>query len=174
MRDVDGVRMVGHGGTTNGHHSDFHMVPERNFAVISMTNCGPNGPQLNDEVSKWALESYLGVIDKDPEPILLSDEQLAPYLGDYETIAATVHIVADKGRLLFDVKIKPEMAKVLQEQGEEIPEQPPVPVALLPGDGDRNIVVDGPAKGMKGYFRRNGAGEVDGAHFGGRLATRVK
>src|SRR5260221_1500977 len=33
MRDVDGVRLVGHGGTTNGHHSDFTTVPERGFAI---------------------------------------------------------------------------------------------------------------------------------------------
>ncbi|MEY2473798.1 MAG: hypothetical protein QOK28_3127, partial [Actinomycetota bacterium] len=42
MRDVpDGdstVRIVGHGGTTNGQHSEFLMVPERDFGIISMTN----------------------------------------------------------------------------------------------------------------------------------------
>jgi hypothetical protein len=45
---------------------------------------------------------------------------------------------------------------------------------MLPGEGDRYIVVDGPAKGMKGYFTRGDSGEVTAAHVGGRLATRVK
>src|SRR3954451_18576033 len=74
LRDVDGARIVMHGGTTNGQYSDFLMVPERNFAVISMTNCGPNGSQLNDLIVKWALEHYVGIVDKDPEPVLLTDE----------------------------------------------------------------------------------------------------
>src|SRR5262249_41385818 len=65
------VRLVGHGGTTNGQHSSFEMVPERDFAIITMTNCGPNGPQFNDAVIKWALETYLGVVEADPEPVLL-------------------------------------------------------------------------------------------------------
>ena len=37
LRDIEGVRVVGHGGTTNGQYSEFFMVPERNFALISMT-----------------------------------------------------------------------------------------------------------------------------------------
>jgi hypothetical protein len=44
---------------------------------------------------------------------------------------------------------------------------------MLPGDGDRYIVPEGPAKGMKGYFSRGADGTIDGVHLGGRLATRV-
>ena len=32
LRDVDGVRLVGHGGTTNGQRSAFVMIPERDTA----------------------------------------------------------------------------------------------------------------------------------------------
>ncbi|HEU5033259.1 MAG TPA: serine hydrolase domain-containing protein [Mycobacteriales bacterium] len=174
MRDIDGVRVVGHGGTTNGQHSEFVTVPERGFALVSLTNCGPNGPELNDALQKWAFEHYLGLIDKEPEPISLTAEQLAPYTGRYETIAATVEITIDGGRLLANVQIKPEMAAVLRESGEDVPEeQPPVPLALLSEDGDNYVVPEGPGKGMKGYFARGADGTVDGVHVGGRLATRV-
>jgi CubicO group peptidase (beta-lactamase class C family) len=174
MRDVDGVRVVGHGGTTNGQHSEFVTVPERGFALISMTNCGPNGPELNDALQKWAFEHYLGLIDKEPEPVSLTAEQLAPYTGRYETIAATVDISVDGGRLLASVQMKPEMAAVLRESGEDVPdEQPPIPLALLSADGDNYVVPEGPGKGMKGYFTRGEDGTVNGAHVGGRLATRV-
>jgi hypothetical protein len=72
------------------------------------------------------------------------------------------------------VSIKPEMLAVLREQGEDVPEdQPPVPLALIAGDGDQYIVPEGPAKGMRGYFSRNADGKVDGVHLGGRLASRV-
>jgi hypothetical protein len=70
--------------------------------------------------------------------------------------------------------VKPELIEQLIEAGEEPPEDPPpFQVGLLPGDGDRYIITDGPAKGMKGYFSRNADGEVDGLHVGGRQMTRI-
>jgi CubicO group peptidase (beta-lactamase class C family) len=174
LRDVDGVRLVGHGGTTNGQLSSFVMVPDRDFAVTVLTNCAPNGSQLHHELERWALEEYVGVIDKDPEPVEMSVAELTPYTGRFETIAATCDISFDGSGLLVKVQPKPEMVKILREAGEENPEeQPPIPLGLLPGDGDRYIVTGGPAKGMKGYFVRGGDGSVEAVHMGGRIATRT-
>lgn len=175
LRDVDGVRLVGHGGTMNGQHSQFLMVPERDFGIISMTNCGPNGPMFNDALTKWALETYLGITETDPEPLTLGDAALAEFTGSYETVAIDVTITADAGRLLIQADPKPETRKVLLEEGTDPSEleQPPIPIGMLPGDGDRYIVTDGPAKGMKGYFTRGADGTITGAHIGGRMATRL-
>jgi hypothetical protein len=164
---------VSHGGTTIGQYSDFVMVPERGFAVTSMTNCGPNGSQLNHLLVTWALEQYLGVVESEPEPVRLPAEQLAPYCGRFETIAATVDITPDDGRLSAKVSIKPQMAEVLRASGEEVDDQPPILLAVLATDRDRYVVDEGPAKGMKGYFSRDAGGAVDGVHLGGRLATRT-
>ncbi|MDP9101782.1 MAG: beta-lactamase family protein [Actinomycetota bacterium] len=175
LKDVGGVRLVSHGGTTNGQHSAFVLVPERQFAITSMTNCGPNGPQLNDAVLAWALEHYLGVVEPDPLPVTLSDAELAPYTGTYETIAASVDVAADAGRLVLRVQIKPGALAALTEAGEEAADaQPPIPVGLISGAGDRYIVPDGPAKGMRGYFARNEQGEIVGVHLGGRMAEKVR
>jgi hypothetical protein len=149
------------------------MVPERGFAIISLTNCGPNGPELNEQLWKWALQSYLDVTVAEPQAIRLPDSELEPYTGRFETIAATLDITAHDGRLLAAVSIKPAMAAVLREQGEEVPEQPPFPLAILEDNRDRYVVDAGPGKGMKGYFRRTADGSVDAVHMGGRLATRV-
>lgn len=175
LKDVGDVRLVGHGGTTNGQYSNFTMVPAHNFAYISMTNTGPTGSQLNHALEKWALEHYVGLTDVEPEQLDLSDAALAAYVGRFETIAATVDIRGEGGRLLAQISIKPEMAAALREQGEELPEeeQPPIPLAILAGDGDQYVVSEGPAKGMRGYFSRDAAGKVQGVHIGGRLATRV-
>ena len=173
LGEVDGVGTVSHGGTTNGQHSDFTLVPERGFGVISMTNCGPNGPQLNHKLVRWALERFLGLSQAEPEPVRLPDAELAPYTGRFETIAALVEITAVEGRLSAQVTIKPEMAAALRESGEEVPEQPPIVLAILAGTPDRYVVDEGDAKGMKGYFTRAGDGGVDGVHLGGRLATRT-
>ena len=157
LRDVDGVRVVGHGGDTVGQHSTFDMVPERQFAVVGLTNCGPNGNQFLDELGRWALETYLGIVERDPEPLALGDEQLADYVGMYETVAAVATITRDddNGGLILVAEIKPE---ALEKLAEEAPENPPFPLGILPGPGDRYIVTDGPAKGMKGYFVRSADG----------------
>jgi CubicO group peptidase (beta-lactamase class C family) len=179
MRDIphgDGtVRLVGHGGDTIGQHSSFEMVPERDFAVITMTNCGPNGGVFNEAVVKWALEHYLGIVEVDPEPVLLGDDALAEFCGHYETVAVDVYITSQTGHLIINVEMKPETAKALKEDGatDDDLNQPPIPIGLLPGDGDRYIVVDGPAKGMKGYFARDAAKAIKGAHIGGRMAVKL-
>jgi len=174
LRDVAGLRLVTHGGTTVGQHSEFVMAPEHDLALISMTNCGPNGPRLNDQLLSWALEQYLGVTEKEPVPVRLSDEALARYVGTYETIVVLCEISAKDGQLAANMRVKPEMAQTLREAGQDPDEpQPELPLGMLSEDGDRYIITDGPAKGMKGYFSRDAAGTVDGVHLGGRLATKV-
>src|SRR5207237_1950706 len=70
LRDIDGVRIVGHGGSANGQFAELLIVPERNFAVVALSNAGPDGGlAFNRAVVRWALEHYLGVIDRDPEPL---------------------------------------------------------------------------------------------------------
>jgi hypothetical protein len=167
------VKLVFHGGTTNGQLSAFLMVPEKDFAIISMTNCSPNGEQFNEELVRWALEEYVGVVDRDPEPVLLDAADLAPYTGRYETISMTADVTAKDGGLVIAVEVKPEAAEKLIEEGEEPPELAPFNMGMLPGEGDRYITTDGPYKGMKGYFVRDAAGNVEAMHLGGRLATRT-
>lgn len=173
LRDVDGVRIVGHGGDTIGQHSSFEMIPEKDFAVAVMTNCGPNGSQLKEDLVKWVFREYVGVEDRDPEPVDLPHEQLQQYGGRYETIAAICDLVPKDGGLIIQIEIKKETLEQLIEAGEEVPETPDIPLKLLPGEGDRYIVSDGPAKGMKGYFVRGPSGAIEGIHVGGRLATRT-
>jgi len=173
LGEVAGTKTVSHGGTTNGQHSEFRMVPERGFALISMTNAGPSGPKLNEKLWAWALEHYLGLVDVELVPTRLPDAELAPYTGRFETIAAIVDITPQDGRLSAHVTIKPEMAAVLAEQGEELPEQPPILLAIVEGYADRYVVDEGDGEGMKGYFRRAEDGSVDAVHLGGRLATRT-
>ncbi|MGH2443154.1 MAG: serine hydrolase domain-containing protein, partial [Chloroflexota bacterium] len=175
LRDVEGVRLVGHGGDTNGQHSAFTMAPERGFAVASLTNCGPNGSEFNDLIVKWALEEYIGVVQRDPEPVAMSDADLAKYTGVYETIAVVCTVVVHESGLALTPEMKPEVRAQLREAGEEIPEETVTyQLGMLAGPGDRYVVSEGAAKGMTGYFARNTSGLVDRVHVGGRLATRVE
>jgi CubicO group peptidase (beta-lactamase class C family) len=173
LKDMDGVRLVGHGGTTNGQYSDFTMVPERGFAFISMTNSGPNGAEMNHTLQKWALEHYLSLTEPEPVPVDAPAEVLDEYVGRYETVAVVCDISRDGGRLMVKVDVKPEAAAALREVGEDPEDQPPIPIALIEGRPDQFVVPEGPAKGMLGYFARGLGGPVTGIHLGGRLASRI-
>lgn len=171
IKDIDGVQMVGHGGSTNGQRAAFQMVPERDFAVVVLTNSAPNGAQLHEAVVKWSLERYLGVVQRDPEPLTLTEDQLAEYTGDYESIGSILHVTLEEGRLLVKAEPSPEaLARIRERGGEEPEEQPSSPIAILAND--RYVLASGPAKGARGFFTRDDAGAVTGINLGGRLATR--
>jgi CubicO group peptidase (beta-lactamase class C family) len=170
LRDIDGARIVGHGGTMIGQHSSFEMVPAANFAVTSLSNSGPNGPEFNEEIVRWALESYIGVTWRDPEPVVVGDAVLAEYVGTYETIAAICHVTAAGGFLKLNLEYRPE---VLEQLGEEAQEPPPFVLGLLDETGDQYVVTEGPGKGMRGFFQRGASGRIEGLHVGGRMAKRV-
>jgi len=36
LREIDGVQAIGHGGSSNGQFAELLIVPERNFAVVSI------------------------------------------------------------------------------------------------------------------------------------------
>ena len=97
--------------------------------IVGLTNCGPNGNQFLDELGRWALEAYLGIVERDPEPLALGAEQLADYAGTYETVAAiaTITLDDDSGGLILKAEIKPETLAKLVEEGEEPPDEPAVP-----------------------------------------------
>jgi len=171
IKDIDSIRLVGHGGSTNGQRAAFQMVPARDFAVVVLTNSVPNGAQLHVAVVKWALERYLGIVEPEPEPITLTEEELAEYVGDYFAIGTVAHLTVQEGRLLVKTEPTEEALARMREQGREEPEeQPAAGIAILADN--KYVFTDGPAKGMRGYFVRDDAGTLTGINLGGRLATR--
>ena len=170
MRDIDGTRVVFHGGSTAGQLSYFEMVPERSFAMTSLTNCAPVGDAFNDEIMRWTFESYLGLDMRNPEPLVLPDDVLADYVGTYDSIAVVYTLELTAQGLMLSYVEDPE---ALAELGEDASDEAPEPIGILSGDADRYIVLAGSAKGMRGYFTRDANGRVSGLHVGGRYATRV-
>ena len=167
MEDVGGVRVVGHSGSTPGQASDLRMVPARDFAVSVLTNLQPYGAQLYTEMIVWALERFLGVVEKREEALMLSDAELEQYVGSYETIRSWLHVSCVDGGL--QVIGEPKERDPMRENDPSQPEA--FPISLLPED--RFVLSSGGYAGMKGYFARDQAGLVTGINFGGRLATRA-
>ncbi|MEU6665273.1 hypothetical protein [Streptomyces sp. NPDC046727] len=84
LREVDGVRTIGHGGSGNGQFADRVIVPERDFAVVALA-AGPDGYVLIQAVARWALEHCLGLIERDPEPIAHDEQRAREVAGRYES-----------------------------------------------------------------------------------------
>jgi CubicO group peptidase (beta-lactamase class C family) len=59
--DIQGVRVVGHGGSTSGFNNFVYRAPDRDLLFIILTNrAGNSCYDLAGEVMKWLLEQDLG------------------------------------------------------------------------------------------------------------------
>lgn len=171
LRDVNGVRTVGHGGSANGQFAELLLVPERNFAVVSLSNAGPGGIPFNQAVVRWALQTYLGLTERDPEPLPYDEARTREIIGSYENEYMTLTINTGGGTLTLDVRIKPEIRAAAKT--EPPPDLAPADIGLLPGEMDEYIVTNGSLKGQRGFFTRNESGAVVGVDLAGRLFKRV-
>ena len=171
LRDVDGVPTVGHAGSANGQFAELLIVPERNFAVMSMSNAGPDGIPFNQEIVRWALENYLGLVDRDPKPIPFDATRVREIVGKYENAMMTFTIDTVGDRFRLEVRIKPEIRATAEKEPPPDPE--PADFGLLPGNKDEYIITSGAFKGQRGFFTRDTSGAVVGVDLAGRLFSRV-
>ena len=170
LRDIDGVRAAGHGGTANGQFAELLTVPEQDFAVVSLANAGPDGLAFNQAVVRWALRTYLGVTDRDPVPVPYDEARVREVLGSYANDVMTITIGADGGRLWLAPLMQPEIRAAADS---DLPDHATFDVGLLPGDTDEYVITGGALRGHRGFFTRAPCGSVMGVDLGGRLFSRV-
>jgi CubicO group peptidase (beta-lactamase class C family) len=168
LRDVDGVRTVGHDGSMGSQFSALLMVPERKFAVVTASNASPDGLQLKQELVRWALEEYAGVRDPEPEPVA-DPVRAAELAGVYRSGPLDTKIRANGATLVVDLVPTPEAREQMAAQW---PEFPPFELGLL-ADGDRYVVLSGQFRGYSGVFTRDADGAIAGMDFVGRQHVRV-
>lgn len=170
LSEVGRERLVAHGGSTLGQYAGFAMVPERRFAIVSLTNAEPNGPRFNRLMRRWALEIYLGLSEPDPVHEPRTSEQLADYAGTYGTFSSTLTVSVNEDHLLLEQAATPELVEQL---GDDVDyHEPPIPLGMLAGPGDRYVVPSGSYAGAKGFFTRDADGRVSGIHDHGRFVPR--
>jgi CubicO group peptidase (beta-lactamase class C family) len=171
LREVDSVPTVGHGGSANGQFAELLTVPERDFAVVALSNAGPDGTNGNQAVVRWALETYLGVTDRDQPPLPYDPARARELVGNYEMDAMTATIATDGSRLRLEIRIKPEIRAAADK--ELPPDIEPSDLGLLPGDADEYVITSGALTGQRGFFTRDDRGTVVGVDLAGRFAKRV-
>jgi CubicO group peptidase (beta-lactamase class C family) len=109
VRDIDGVRAAGHGGTANGQFAELLIVPEHDFAVVSLANAGPDGLAFNQAVVRWALQNYLGVTDRGPRALASDVARASARLRRDEEELVTTTTGADGGRRWLAALMRPEI-----------------------------------------------------------------
>jgi len=164
IRDIDGVRIVQHGGGTNGQLSAFMFAPERDFALTILTNAD-RGSELNLEVTRWALQRYLGILEPEPVHLEQTAEELAAYAGRYVAPLSELDLVVRNGALVLET--------TFTDAGlgdEPRPSPPPSRVAFY--EDDKFVALEGPLKDTRGEFLRGADGRIAWLRLGGRIRRR--
>lgn len=171
LNEIGGVRTFGHGGSGNGQFSELLVVPEHGFAVVALSNCAPEGYQLNQDIVKWALEHYLSVVEETPEPVPYDAARNRDVVGRYEIDAMNLDVADDGEHLTLAVGIKPEIRAASDT---DMPQDyPAAAMGFLAEEGDDYIITEGGLKGQRGLFTRDANGAVTGIDIAGRLFGRV-
>jgi hypothetical protein len=163
------IQTIGHGGSGNGQFAELLIVPERNFAVVAVSNGGPDGYAVNQSIVRWALEHYLGLIDKDPEPLPYDETRALEAAGRYEIDAMNLDIATEGTRITLAVGIKPEIRAAATV--DMPPDYPPAAIGFLPND--EYIITEGGLTAQRGYFTRTPDNTITGVDLAGRLFTRT-
>ena len=124
--------------------------------------------RFNQAVVRWALEHYLGMADRDPEPL--------PYRrgarrGDGRRLRERRHDVHHHARTAPGCGWRSGSSRRSARRRTRScpPDSAPFEVGLLPGD--EYIVTSGGCTGQRGFFTRDASGAVTGVDLAGRLAT---
>lgn len=164
LREQGNLRIVQHGGATNGQMSAFVLVPDRRFAITALTNAN-RGAELGAEIVAWAMREVLSVAAPDPVPFIeLDDAALAPYIGHYSSPMSEIELFVRDG--VLQMQLTPKGAP-----GFEAPPPPP-PMRLAFRDPDHAVVLDPPAKDAPAEFLRDEGGSLVWLRYGGRIRRR--
>jgi CubicO group peptidase (beta-lactamase class C family) len=166
LTETGGIRFVGHGGGTIGQLALFTLAPERDFALVVLTNSG-RGNFVHQAVSRWAYRTKLGI--EEPEPTIeeRTVEDLAAYVGTYESPGNRYELRLGEGRLVLQANPKVALAAQFERKP---PLPPPAHVAFCAPD--RIVVLDGPTKDFQGEFLRDRDGAIEWLRIGGRIHRR--
>jgi CubicO group peptidase (beta-lactamase class C family) len=161
LREIDGVRTIEHHGDVAGQHSTVTVIPDRDTAIVVLTNSSPTGRELAERIVRRTLETRLGLVERLPEALLLSPDELAGYTGIYRTEGIELRVVLAGSSLIIWGTLSDDGMP-----GETLE----FPISMLPDE--KFLVVGGPFTGMTGAFTRE-ADTIVAVHHVGRLVPRA-
>jgi CubicO group peptidase (beta-lactamase class C family) len=167
IRDIDGIHLIGHSGSTDGHNSTLWMAPERKMALAVLTNLDP-GSFLCDDLKNWVLEHCLGIVQHERVPLKVTSDQLKEYVGRYVTppTGDLCELLLAEGSLLLK-QTPGDYSTVGYPPPDAVP-----PAHIILYAPDRFILTEGPSKGRTVEFLREETGQIAWLRLDGRIAIR--
>ena len=166
LSEIDDVAFVGHGGGTIGQLALFMLAPERGFGLIVLTNSA-RGNFVHEAVSRWAYRARLGVEERPPTIRERAADELADYVGTYDSPGNRYELRLDQGVLILQADPKVALAERFERKP---PPPPPARVAFC--GPDRLIVLDGPTEHAQAELLRDREGAIEWLRIGGRIHRR--
>ena len=163
--NVDGTKVIGHGGTTNGFQAAMRIVPEHGFAISILTN-SDRGHAAETPIINWAYKHYLDIDVPAKQEIMPEPEKLERFVGKYSQPLADIIVSNPDGTLRMDVYQKSALADTAE------PKKMPT-VEIRPVGEQVFVVANGPAAGNTLDFVENPDGSIRFVRLGGRFADRV-
>jgi len=163
--DSRAARTLSHGGGTVGQTSLLTLVPDRDFSILLVTNSG-NGSQLNQKVTNWALDHYLGIETPELVTMEVPQERLAEYVGSYEATLSAADVESSGGRLVIRRR---SLGGFPTKDIPPPPTEPRPPVHYGFYGEDQIVGLEAPNKGDRGQFLRDPNGGIAWLRLGKRI-----
>jgi len=155
----DGVKLISHGGGTNGQQSLLLIAPEREFVFAMLTNANSGG-DLALLAARWLVKALLGSTALEDKPgVALDAEAVTDTFGIYTSPDGT-SLMVETG---FVAEGPPRIA-VIDETGE--------PLFLDSLEKDVWFAQDTYTRQYVDFVR-NEQGDVGWIRVGGRLTPKV-
>ncbi len=165
-REVDGLRLLRHGGATNGQCATLELAPARRFALSILTN-SDRGSELHQAVAAWVFERVLGLRTAPPAQRPATAAEAADFAGRYSAAAADRVVYTQDGQLWLQMEPKGGFPTADAPPGE----RPPA-VRLAVCAPDTVLMRDAPFEGNRGEFLRDAAGQIVWLRAAGRIHRR--
>jgi len=164
MRDLQGVRLVYHGGVAIGQQGVLMLAPEQNAAIAVETN-STRGALLHGEVTKWWQKERLGIEAPPAVYVELTRDRYAKLAGHWTAELSDARLeLADTG-LMYHSHSHNRLKN-------DPPPQDPPPSRVAFTSADQFTLLDGPMKDTRGEFLHDN-GTVRYMRVGGRVYRRA-
>jgi CubicO group peptidase (beta-lactamase class C family) len=160
--DVEGVRLMHHGGSMIYQESLLLIAPERNFAFVALTN-SERGSESIGPVKKAALRAFLDIAEPELATVDADAGTLAQYAGEYKAALSAYDLSLDGDNLML--KARPEAGSLSEVRS---PAPPPTRLALTERP-DTLKALDAPWAGSLAEFLRDDQGDIVWMRIGGRV-----
>lgn len=168
IKDIEGVRIISHNGSTDGHNSTLWMAPRKKLALVVLTNLEP-GSLLCEDLKIWVLDHFLGIIEPERRPLQTSTKQLREYIGRYSMPPAgdLYEVTLNEGSLLM-MHTPGDYSSFTYPAPDPYP-----PMRIVLYGPDRFMITNGQFKGRKMDFLRKENGRIRWLRFDGHVATCI-